>query len=180
MIHNSKTPPSIATFETALGWLAMLGSDDVLWQLTLGHATDDDAVAALDAALARDAELGPWNPSLADRLEAYALGEPDDFGDVRIDHGGMGKFRQSVVRACRRIPYGETWTYGELAAKAGYPGSARGVGNCMARNRVPLVVPCHRVLAAGGRLGGFSAPGGAAFKRRLLELESISMAGAGR
>jgi methylated-DNA-[protein]-cysteine S-methyltransferase len=172
MSHASRTPLSFVAFETALGWVAMLGSGNVLRQLVLGHARAEDAVAALDPTLARDAEPDEWNPSLAHRIEAYCLGDSVDFGDVRIDLGGMSDFRKSVLRACRRIPYGQTWTYGELAAKAGYPGSARAVGNCMARNRVPLVVPCHRVLAAGGRLGGFSAPGGAELKRKLLEIES--------
>ncbi|MCX7427574.1 MAG: MGMT family protein [Planctomycetia bacterium] len=172
MPRQAKTPLSLVTVETALGCVAMLGSGNVLRQLTLGHATAEDAAAALDRVLVHDAEPEAWNPSLVDRLEAYALGDPVDFGDVRIDLDGMSDFRKSVLRACRRIPYGQTWTYGELAAKAGYPGSARAVGNCMARNRVPLVVPCHRVLAAGGRLGGFSAPGGAALKQKLLELES--------
>jgi methylated-DNA-[protein]-cysteine S-methyltransferase len=63
-------------------------------------------------------------------------------------------------------------TYGELAAKAGYPGAARAVGNCMAANRIPLLIPCHRVVCAGGRLGSYSAPGGTVTKRRLLALEA--------
>ena len=138
----------------------------------MGHATAEEAIAALDPVLAAGAQPGSWNPPLVGRLEGYTLGEPVDFGDVRVDLSRMSDFRKRIVRACRRVPYGSTWTYGELAARAGYPGSARAVGNCMARNRVPLVVPCHRVLASGGRLGGFSAPGGLAMKRRLLELES--------
>jgi methylated-DNA-[protein]-cysteine S-methyltransferase len=81
-------------------------------------------------------------------------------------------FDQSVVRACRRIPYGETLSYGELAKRAGHAGAARGVGRTMATNRFPIIVPCHRVVAAGGRIGGYSAPQGLTMKRRLLALES--------
>ena len=76
-----------------------------------------------------------------------------------------------MVMECRKIPYGKTLSYGQLAAKAGRPGAARAVGNHMAGNRTPIIVPCHRVLPSGGGLGGFSAAGGVALKRRLLEME---------
>ena len=76
------------------------------------------------------------------------------------------------MHQCRRIPYGRTMSYAELAAKAGSPNAARAVGNCMAGNRIPLIVPCHRVVCSDGRLGSYSAPGGTRMKRRLLDLES--------
>ena len=75
-----------------------------------------------------------------------------------------------MIDACRAIPRGETLTYGQLAAKAGYPGAARAVGQVMARNCLPLLIPCHRVVGSNG-LHGFSAPGGLATKQRLLEIE---------
>ena len=84
---------------------------------------------------------------------------------------GVAPFDRAVYRAARAIGPGETATYGELADRIGSPGQAREVGGAMARNRFPLIVPCHRVVAAGGRLGGFSAPGGPALKRRLLAIE---------
>ncbi|WP_374684800.1 methylated-DNA--[protein]-cysteine S-methyltransferase [Mesorhizobium sp. J428] len=71
----------------------------------------------------------------------------------------------------RKLRHGETLTYGELAERAGFPGQAQAVGQAMGKNPVPLVVPCHRVLAAGGKIGGFSAPGGAATKEKMLRLE---------
>jgi methylated-DNA-[protein]-cysteine S-methyltransferase len=81
-------------------------------------------------------------------------------------------FQQRVVETVQGIPFGQTMSYAEVAERAGSPRAARAVGNVMAQNRTPMVVPCHRVLASGGRLGGFSAPGGTEFKRRLLALEN--------
>jgi methylated-DNA-[protein]-cysteine S-methyltransferase len=108
---------------------------------------------------------------VVERLKSYAAGEAVDFSDVRIDDGHLTEFGRKIVKACRRIARGGTKTYGELAARCGSPGAARAVGQVMARNRYPLVVPCHRVLAAGGLIGGFSAPEGLTMKRRLLSLE---------
>jgi methylated-DNA-[protein]-cysteine S-methyltransferase len=91
---------------------------------------------------------------------------------------GIDGFERRVLETARDIPPGATLTYGELAAKAGAPGAAREVGQAMARNRFPIVVPCHRVLAAGGGFGGFSAPGGLESKARLLTLERAAIGGA--
>jgi len=110
--------------------------------------------------------------ALAEDLRRFADGEPVDFGRVLIDERHLAPFARRVVAACRRIPWGQTRSYGQLAAECGSPAAARAVGQVMARNRYPLVVPCHRVLASGGRLGGFSAPQGLRLKRRLLALES--------
>ncbi|RLT12648.1 MAG: MGMT family protein, partial [Planctomycetota bacterium] len=89
---------------------------------------------------------------------------------VRIEHRTV--FQRKVILATRAIGFGETVSYGELAARAGSPNAARAVGTVMANNEVPIIIPCHRVLASGGRIGGFSAPQGIDLKRRLLELES--------
>jgi methylated-DNA-[protein]-cysteine S-methyltransferase len=83
-------------------------------------------------------------------------------------------FARRVLRAVAQIPYGATRTYGEIATRAGHPGAARAVGQIMARNPLPLVIPCHRVVAAGGRLGGFG--GGLPLKRTLLALEQAGVA----
>lgn len=109
-------------------------------------------------------------PELARDLTAYFAGRPAAF-DLPLDVPAVSDFEHDVWRCCRRVPYGQTLSYGQLAAAAGRPGAARAVGSCMRRNRVPIVIPCHRVLAAGGRLGGYSGPGGLTLKARLLELE---------
>jgi methylated-DNA-[protein]-cysteine S-methyltransferase len=104
-------------------------------------------------------------------LSAYLGGSLVRFS-VRLDLSGVTAFQRQVLKACAKIPYGRTVTYGELARRVGRAGAARAVGAAMARNPVPIVIPCHRVIAANGSLGGFSAEQGVALKRRLLELEA--------
>jgi methylated-DNA-[protein]-cysteine S-methyltransferase len=106
--------------------------------------------------------------------QRYFGGKPVDFSDFALDLSGEKPFFQQIFAAVRRIGWGKTTTYGSLAQQLGAgPEAARDVGQAMARNPVPLIIPCHRVLAAGGKLGGFSAPGGKDTKRRMLELEGI-------
>jgi methylated-DNA-[protein]-cysteine S-methyltransferase len=93
-------------------------------------------------------------------------------GEVPLDWDGVTPFQRRVYEAAREIPAGETRTYGELARRLGSPGGARAVGQALGRNPFVLVVPCHRVLASNGSLGGFSAHGGARTKRMLLDIEA--------
>lgn len=165
-----------------------------LLALSFGHASQQAALRALAHTLARvgqtnpapacrsqsrrsqatSVDLGivcPDGDELVDRIGAYALGDADSFDDVEIDASGLTPFGRKVTAACRQIAWGETLSYGELAKRAGRPGAARAVGSVMARNCIPLIVPCHRVVPAAGGLGGFSAPQGVAMKQRLLEME---------
>ena len=104
------------------------------------------------------------------------MARPVDFTAVRLDLGVQEPFFARVYDAVRRLGWGETTTYGAVAQALGAgPETARDVGQAMARNPVPLIVPCHRVLAAGGKVGGFSAPGGASAKRRMLALEGVRL-----
>ena len=104
-------------------------------------------------------------------LAKYYREGRETFADLRVDLSHATPFSLRVYEACRAIPAGETRTYGELAVIAGSPGASRAVGSAMARNRVPIVIPCHRVVGASGRLCGFSAPGGLDTKQSLLDLE---------
>jgi methylated-DNA-[protein]-cysteine S-methyltransferase len=106
-----------------------------------------------------------------DGIVAVLDGASIDLRSVRLDERGIDPFRRAVYAATRMIPAGSTVTYGEIAQRIGRPDAARDVGSALARNPFPIVVPCHRVLGAGGKLTGFSAPGGLATKRRMLELE---------
>lgn len=106
---------------------------------------------------------------LAERLRGYFRGERDSFADVELELEWCTEFQRAAVDAMRAIPYGETATYGEIAALAGYPNAQRAVGSVCAGNRFGLVVPCHRVVAAGG-LGSYGSLG-LGYKQRLLELE---------
>lgn len=109
-------------------------------------------------------------------VRAYFAGAPTDFGDAPLDPGPQEPFAARVYAHVRRIPWGATTTYGAVAAALGAgPEAARDVGRAMARNPLPLLVPCHRVLAAGGRPGGFSAPGGTDAKLRMLALEGLDL-----
>lgn len=109
--------------------------------------------------------------ALPGRLQAYADGARDDFLDVVLAFGPLTTFQERVIDRCRRIPPGGTLSYGELADQCGYPRAARAVGNCMRTNPIPLIVPCHRVVGAGGEVKGYSASAGVRMKLRLLELE---------
>ncbi|HXZ21220.1 MAG TPA: methylated-DNA--[protein]-cysteine S-methyltransferase [Pseudolabrys sp.] len=98
-------------------------------------------------------------------------GEPRDLSDLTIDVGGLPDFNRKVYAIARTIPPGSTMSYGEIAERLGDKSLARDVGQALGQNPIPLIVPCHRVLAAGGKTGGFSAPGGVASKLRLLTIE---------
>ena len=110
---------------------------------------------------------------LAERFQTYFEGARDDFLDVELDLDDLTTFQRAVCDALRNVPYGETVTYGELAALAGYPNAHRAAGTFCAHNRFALVVPCHRVVAANG-LGSYGSLG-VAYKRRLLELEGATL-----
>lgn len=164
----------LAVFDGDFGWFGLLGSGRSVRRLYIGHKSPDEVRERAAGELADGWSERNWWPDLRRRLVAYAAGRHDDFRDVDIVDSTTTRFAQQVVHALRRVDYGATVSYGELAAQSGAPGAARAVGSVMRRNTVPLIVPCHRVIAAGGKLGGFSAPQGLSLKQRLLDLESTS------
>lgn len=182
------TKTFVSTFETALGWIALVGTNRpgltdestngsqlLLTRVGVGFPS---AAAAQEHALGEqgsEAEEANWCPDLEDRLIRYAAGEDVEFDDVAVDLRSFTPFARRVLGCCRRIGYGERTTYAELARQAGSPRAARAVGNVMASNPYPLVIPCHRVVAAGGRLGGYSSPLGLSLKERLLKMESSAV-----
>lgn len=164
-------------FDTELGYMGIALRGPTLLALVFGHSSERSALRSLASRIKRTPATEPEDEAkldvddLINRLREFGLGEPTDFSDLKVDTCGATPLQRRVIEACRRIAWGETRTYGQLAAAAGRPGAARAVGAVMAANRVPLVVPCHRVVAASGGLGGFSAPQGLAMKRRLLDAE---------
>jgi methylated-DNA-[protein]-cysteine S-methyltransferase len=166
----------LAVFESSFGWCAIVGSGECLRRLTFGHRTAAGAIAWLDDPALAGAGSRDWNQPLIDRIVAMLDGNRDELRDVIVDLDHLAPFARCVVSACRRIGWGKTRSYGEIAAAASAPGAARAVGRVMAENRIPLVIPCHRVIATGGGLGGYSAPQGLTTKRRLLALESAEHA----
>lgn len=110
-------------------------------------------------------------------IVALLRGEKVDLGEVELDMSGVPPFHRRVYEAARSIAPGETLTYGELASRVGSPLGARAVGQALGRNPFAIVVPCHRVLAASGRIGGFTASGGVTTKRKMLAIESAGTSG---
>lgn len=109
------------------------------------------------------------------RITSLLEGEPLDLLDLTLDMESVSEFHRRVYALTRQIPPGQTMTYGELATALGEPGAARAVGQALGSNPFPIIVPCHRVLASGGKAGGFSAPGGVETKHTLLEIEGASL-----
>lgn len=165
-------------FETALGVCGIAWSEAGLTRVQL---PDRDA-AATAARLAKSAKraggaVPAYATDAAELLADYAGGEDVEFSGVLLDFAGIAPFEATVYHALRRVGRGETVTYGTLAERAGSPGAAQAVGTAMARNPWPVVVPCHRVLAAGNKPGGFSAPGGLITKAKLLAMEGVYLDG---
>jgi methylated-DNA-[protein]-cysteine S-methyltransferase len=158
-------------FPTDLGWMAIAGQGDRVSRLTFGNANSTAAKRALGELPRGALRDDVWFGDLVERLQAYALGARDDFRDVPISVDELTEFGLQVVERCRRIPPGATLTYGQLATSVGHQRAARAVGNVMRTNRIPLIVPCHRVVGSGGKMHGYSAAGGLETKRRLLDME---------
>jgi methylated-DNA-[protein]-cysteine S-methyltransferase len=162
-----------AFFETPVGRCAVVWGAAGLVGLQLPESTDAESRARLRRRFPQAVERAssPAAQAAIDVVTAQLSGASTAVPDFAIDYRGVGAFERRVYEAARRIPPGETVTYGALAREIGEPDAARAVGQALGRNPFPLVVPCHRVVAAGGKSGGFSAPGGISAKMRLLALE---------
>ncbi|MEL6288155.1 MAG: methylated-DNA--[protein]-cysteine S-methyltransferase [Pseudomonadota bacterium] len=161
-------------FETAIGRCALAWSERGITRMRLPGATEAETEASVARYGARASTSEPaFVAEAITALDAYFLGTDVDLGAVPLDADGVPAFHAAVYRALREVPRGGTVTYGALAEQVGQPGAARAVGVAMGRNPWPVIVPCHRVLASGGKMGGFSAPGGTSTKERLLALEGV-------
>ncbi|KRA99327.1 hypothetical protein ASD83_02020 [Devosia sp. Root685] len=166
------------TFATALGEFALVWTDRGIKRVFLpgGEAAEvEQRLAKLGAA--------PSVPDRAiaailDQIEDYAEGQQIDFSAIALDLDGVPDFHRRCYDILLTIGWGATSTYGDIARQLGDVGLSRAVGQAMGANPIPLIIPCHRVLAAGGRAGGFSAPGGTSAKRTMLALEGVSMGAA--
>ncbi|RLP25442.1 methylated-DNA--[protein]-cysteine S-methyltransferase [Mesorhizobium sp. YM1C-6-2] len=164
-------------FDTALGFVGIAWSEKGLTRLCLFQREPTAVERRLErlapAGGAAKGETPAWVGSLIRDIRAYAEGEEIDFSAVPVDLDGVDDFRLAIYAAARKLGFGETTTYGELAKRAGHAGLPRETGQALGSNPVPLVIPCHRILAAGGKIGGFSAPGGSTTKERMLALEGV-------
>jgi methylated-DNA-[protein]-cysteine S-methyltransferase len=173
--------PRYAVFETDGGFCGIAWSDSgiVRFQLPTGSALSTEKLLLRRMPEAVKGEPGADVQRAIDLVKRYFAGERIDFSDIRLDLGGQDEFFRGIYAAARRIGWGHTTTYGTIARELGVgPEAARDVGQAMAKNPVALIIPCHRVLAAGGKIGGFSAPGGSVSKARMLELEGVVLAAA--
>lgn len=167
------TGHGITVFATALGSCGLTWRDDRVVGVQLPEADPESTRRRLSRRFptARPAEPPAAIGTAIAAIQALLRGERVDLSHVPVALDTLPEFDQAVYRRARAIPFGRVVTYGEVATDLGDPALSREVGGALGRNPVPLLVPCHRVVAAGGRLGGFSAAGGTVTKRRLLEIE---------
>lgn len=162
-----------ALFETAIGVCAVVWSPRGIAGVQLPESSERAARARLARLHPGATEAVPPEPvarAIAD-MTGLLDGKPTDLAELVLDLEGVGAFEARVYEFARAIAPGATATYGEIAQSMGDPGAARAVGQALGANPFPIVVPCHRVLGAGGKSGGFSAPGGLATKARMLNQE---------
>ena len=166
--------PGYTLFDTAIGVCALAWGERGVVGFWLPEATPDHTRARVLRRHPDAVEGAPPTPVQAAIGATITLlaGEPRDLIDIVVELDHLPDFDRRVLDVTRAIPPGSTLTYGQVAARVGEPGAAQAVGKALGRNPIPVIVPCHRVLAAGGKLNGFSAPGGVRTKRRLLEIEN--------
>jgi methylated-DNA-[protein]-cysteine S-methyltransferase len=164
-----------ALFETAIGTCGVVWGERGLTGVHLPDAHAARTRASIERRFpgALPAEPTPEVAHAIGGIVALLRGEPRDLRDVALDFDGVPEFNRRVYELARTIPPGATLTYGDIAQRLMCPGTARAVGQALGHNPWPIVVPCHRVLAADGGMGGFSAPGGVSTKRRMLEIEGV-------
>jgi methylated-DNA-[protein]-cysteine S-methyltransferase len=164
-------------FETAHGFCAIAWNEVGItrFQLPSQHAETTERNLLRRTPGAASGTPTPEVIEIIAAVHRYYAGEAIDFSHIPIDLGELGELSQRIYSALRHVPWGNTTTYGGLAKELGIEDweGARDVGQAMGKNPVPLIIPCHRVLAAGGKPGGFSAPGGTETKLRMLELEGV-------
>jgi len=160
-------------FEVAWGWIGVASSSQGLVFLTLPCTTSDEALAMLGMVVRKGRRIISF-AELEEKIKSYFSGKTVIFDDA-LDLTAVTSFQRRVLLAVRGIAYGDNRSYAWVAAQIDNPKACRAVGQALGKNPLPIVIPCHRVLASGGALGGFS--GGLAMKRRFLELEGIHCLG---
>lgn len=164
---------SFALFETSIGPCALVWGEAGLRGVFLPEPDAQRTRARVLRKFPDSVEADPSSEVRAaiDGMTGLLRGEPADLAGVRLDTAGMDPFHLRAAEVARSIPPGEVMTYGQIAARLGEPHAAQAVGQAMGKNPFPIIVPCHRVVAAGGKMGGFSAPGGGKTKQKMLEIE---------
>ena len=167
------TSEGFCLFDTAIGACGLAWNDRGLSGVRLPDPSAEATRARMQRRFPAATEQTPPARIVAaiEAIQALLGGEPRDLSGIPVDLDAVDEPMRRIYAVLRTIPPGETVSYGEVAKRAGLAGGAQAVGQAMGRNPWPIVVPCHRVVGSGGKLGGFSAPGGARTKLRLLEIE---------
>ena len=173
------TASGFALFDTAIGRCGIAWSERGIAGVQLPEAGEAETRARMlhRFPAAGEAAPPPEVQRAIDSIVGLLRGEDSDLSGIALDMDGVPEFHRRVYEAARAIPPGNTLSYGDIAKRVGAPGAARAVGQALGRNPFPIVVPCHRVLAAGGKIGGFSAQGGITTKRRMLSIEGARLNG---
>ncbi|MCP2321436.1 methylated-DNA-[protein]-cysteine S-methyltransferase [Nocardia amikacinitolerans] len=174
-MRESARQAAAALFDTAIGVCAIAWRDDAVFRFQLPEA-DQAATRARITRWRAGSEVPEGEPTavIAEAIagiRAHLAGELDDLRWIPLDTSTIPEFHRAVYTVTRAIDPGHTLSYGQVANRVGAPGGAQAVGQALGRNPIPLIIPCHRVLAADNALHGFSAPGGISTKERLLEIE---------
>jgi methylated-DNA-[protein]-cysteine S-methyltransferase len=175
------TTTHFTLFATPIGTCSLVWQGDKVVGLRLPEASPAASRARIERRWTGAEEQAP-PPAIQvviDRVLKLLAGEKTDLSDVPLYFGESPDFHKRAYAIARTIPPGQTMTYGEIAKRLGEPHESREVGQAMGKNPIAIIMPCHRVLGADGKMGGFSANGGVATKRRILEIEGASAVGAG-
>jgi methylated-DNA-[protein]-cysteine S-methyltransferase len=170
-----------SVFATEMGFCGVVASADGLLEVftPFGETSGEEMLRRIAARYPLAVEESQLTRQAADQLARYFAGEAVTF-DLAVDRQGFTPFQQAVYEVVARIPYGTVKTYADVAGEANRPWAARGVGTAMARNPLPVIIPCHRVVGGSGDMTGYSAPGGVASKRLLLAMEGMAFDRSGR
>ncbi|MDV6262799.1 methylated-DNA--[protein]-cysteine S-methyltransferase [Rhodococcoides yunnanense] len=164
--------PSRTLFDTAIGRCGIAWTDEGIVAVALHEPSDEAMEDYLAGFGATHGQVDAIAADAIDRIVGLLDGRAVDMRSIPLVLD-VSEFDASVYTVCSEIPRGATLTYGEIARRLGHPGAAQAVGGALGRNPVPIIVPCHRVLGAGTEVGGFSAPGGANTKQRILGIEGV-------
>ena len=160
--------------QTPMGFVGFVAGPAGLRRMYLPESSEPLVMRRMHADEAAARENARLLPELSTAVERFFSGKPVEF-DVALDIAEFTEFQQAALRACAAVGYGETATYGELAERIGHPRAARAVGSSMARNRIPIVIPCHRIIGSSNAMCGYSGPGGIGSKQMLLRMESEAL-----
>ncbi|MGV3616806.1 MAG: methylated-DNA--[protein]-cysteine S-methyltransferase [Fimbriimonas sp.] len=177
MANDPRSPCEYTLFDTAIGICGIAwqtGDVPTLVAFNLPETTEAETERRIARRAAKATEVPQVIEAVIEKSRRHLNRELQDFHDAPIDWNRFEPFARRVYEAALDIPTGQTRTYGQLAKGLDEPGAAQAVGQALGSNPIPLIIPCHRILAAGGKMGGFSAPGGLVTKEKLLLIEGAT------